>query len=334
MLNFADRRIISLFFFFLLFSIDLYSQDSKSAIYEGKLVFYFNVDTAFVQFGIVKPSFKKIASGDTLIVSNGFYHIFLSYPTNEDKYITRNVLKDSTYTINHNFDLSQTTIDFGSPNASLKYLIGGNTVVVTDEDTKIFVNDQFKSLEYYSFFIQNESEQIRFENTEFNAREVTLQKKVNQQIQIERFHFYPDKNRFPVYAALPGMTYLKEKNYTRLALVVSGLAVSTGYFIKYQNEYSSMLPEYNVIRNQYLQETDEIKALDYADQMDSHRKEFHSVNIKRNAALYGILSFVTIDIITKIKLYRKIEDRNNKKLNFFIEPKLEKYLSMGASIKF
>lgn len=328
------KALASLFLLLFFFSQNLYAQDSKSAVYKGELVFNFNVDTAFVQFGIVNPSIKKIASGDTLIVSNGFYHLFLSFPTSEDLYVTRNVLKDSTYTINHNFDLSRNTIDFGSPNASLKYLIGGNKIILTDEDTKIFIDDNFKSMEYYAFFSQNSKQQLRFENAEFSAKERIFDQNTNQKIQIQRFYFYPDKNRFPLYAVLPGMTHLKEKNYSRLALMLSGLAVSTGYFVKYQKEYSSMLPEYNVIRDLYLQETDETRALDFAQEMNDHRKKFESVNTKRNLALYGIIGFVTIDIINKVKLYRKLEARNNKKIDFFIEPKLEKYLSMGATINF
>ncbi len=68
--------------------------------------------------------------------------------------------------------------------------------------------------------------------------------------------------------------------------------------------------------------------------MEDYQGRFRSINIKRNAAFYGILSLVTLDIINKVRLYRKMETRENKKIDFFIEPKLEKYLSVGASINF
>jgi hypothetical protein len=306
--------MISLSFILCFFTVHVFSQDSNSAIYEGKFVFNFNIDTAFVQFGIANPSLKKIASGDTLVVSNGFYHIFISYPTNEDHYLTRNVLKDSTYTISHNFDLSRENIELKSSNASLKYLLGGDTIILTDDDTRIFIDNEYVSTEYYSFFMKDNKNLVSFKNTEFVEREKTLTKRPNREIQIEDFHFYPNKERFPIYAILPGMTYLKERNYTKLALVMAGFTISTTYFIKYQSEYSSMIPEYNVIRDLYLQETDEVKALNYANQMEDHRKQFNTINVKRNAALYGLLSFVAIDIINKVKLFNTIETRNNKRI--------------------
>tara|TARA_R110000868_G_scaffold378658_7_gene644210 strand:+ start:5276 stop:6277 length:1002 start_codon:yes stop_codon:yes gene_type:complete len=333
-LNFLKSRILAPVFLLFIFSSILVSQSLVGGIYESKLVFNFNIDTAFVQFGIAKPSIKKIASGDTLIVSNGFYHIFLSYPTNEDYYITRNVLKDSTYIIDYNFDLTKKTIDIESSNASLKYLLNGDTFILTDEDTQIFIDEEYKTKEYYSFFIQEEKNKIKFENNLFKPHEIVIKKKPIQPISVQKFNFYSRSEKFPFYAVLPGVTYLKDKNYGLLTLVVSGLALSTGYFIKYQNEYSSMLPEYIAIRNKYLEETDELKALDFAKQMKAQRYKFNSVNIKRNIALYSIVGFFTVDFLSKVRFYREIETRSNKQFEFFIEPKLEKYLSMGASINF
>ncbi len=328
------RFLISFFLVFLFMADKTKSQNSNSAIFEGKLIFNFNVDTAFVQFGITKPSIRKIASGDTLVVSNGFYHLFLSYPTNKDVYLTQNVLKDSVYTINHRFDLSDNVIDINSSNAALKYLIGGDTIVLTDPETKIYVNDQLKAEEYFAFFTNNDPVKIGFDNPEFYRRETNHQNSGRNKIHIERFYFYPGKDRFPIYAALPGLSYLKEKDYSKLGIILTGITTSTVFFIKYQNEYSSMLPEYNLIRNQYLNESNESNARALGNEMESVKQEFNSINIKRNAALYSLIGFITVDIINKIRLYRKLEVKNNRKIDFFIEPKLNKYLSMGASIKF
>ncbi len=325
--------LVTILYLFSFSSISV-SQNVSSALYEGKLIFNFNVDTAYVQFGLVKPSIKKIANGDTLIVSNGFYHLFLSYPTNEDHYITRNVLKDSTYTINYNFDLSETTINLKSSNASLKYLLGGDTIILSDEDTKIFVDEEFKAKEYYSFFIESKTVTIQLENEEFDPKELVFKKKLNQKIDVKEFHFYSSRDKFPLYALLPGMSYLKVKNYGVLALVTTGYAVSSWYFVKYQREYSSMLKDYNVIRDLYLEETNERRALELAIEMKKQSETFSSINNKRNAALYGILGVVALDVINKVKLYKKLETRDKRNIDFFIEPKLEKYLSLGASINF
>ncbi len=203
--------LITVFYLFNFSSISV-SQELSSAIYQGKLIFNFNIDTAFVQFGIVNPTIKKIASGDTLTVSNGFYHIFLSYPTNEDHYITRNVLKDSTYIINYNFDLTKKTIDLESSNASLKYLLGGDTIILTDEDTEIFIDEELKAKEYYSFFQEKKPVTAQLKNEKFDPKEFVFKNESNRKIDVREFHFYSSRENFPFYAFLPGMSYLKEKN--------------------------------------------------------------------------------------------------------------------------
>ncbi len=304
----------------------------NSVLYPSTLVFNFNVDTAFVQFGQSKPIVQKVANGDTLKVKNGFYHIYLSYPTNKDVYITQNVLRDSTYSFSHNFDLTKKEIDLTSNNISVKYLLGGDIVVLTDSDSEIYVDENYLGEEFAVFSIDNKSAKLKVKNNRYYDKISKISKR--DKVQIEFSSFYQYKRGFNAYEALPGFSYIKEKKYGKMALVISGLAVSTGLFFHYENEYSSQLPEYNSLRSLYLEQESETLAKALGLRMQEKANEMESVNLKRNLALGGIIAVLTIDVIDKFRINKRSKTPGDKGLDFFVTPKFQKYLSIGAELKF
>lgn len=309
-----------------------------SGTFTSTFIFNFNVDTAYVQFGQSNPTVQKIANGDTLTVKNGFYHIYLSYPTNEDVYIPQNALRDSTYIFSHNFDLSKKKIDLRSNNASVKYLLGGDVVVLTDWDSEIYIGEKYLNNEFAIFSLDESSLDFRnsvdliIKNKRFDDRISKIYKK--DEVQIEYASFYQKKGGFKAYEVLPGFSYIKEKKYGKMALVLSGLAVSTGLFLHYDNEYSSRLPEYNSIRSLYLEEKNETSAAILGVRMQEKADEVESVNVKRNLALGGIITVVAIDIIDKFRINKRSRKPGRLELDVYIAPKFQKYLTLGAEFKF
>tara|TARA_R110002096_G_scaffold170131_3_gene342199 strand:- start:3622 stop:4587 length:966 start_codon:yes stop_codon:yes gene_type:complete len=309
-----------------------------SGAFTSTFIFNFNVDTAYVQFGQSNPTIQKVANGDTLTVKNGFYHIYLSYPTNKDVYITKNALRDSTYIFSHNFDLSKNEIDIESNNVSVKYLLGGDVVILSDWDSEIYVEGEYLGDEFAIFSIAESSVDFKnsvdftVKNKRFYERTSKIYKK--DEVQIEYASFYQKKGGFNAYEVLPGFSYIREKKYGKMALVLSGLAVSTGLFLHYENEYSSQLPEYNSIRSLYLEEINETSAAILGIRMQEKANKMESVNLKRNLALGGILAIMAIDVIDKFRINKRSSRPGGTELDVFIAPKFQKYLTIGAELKF
>lgn len=304
----------------------------NSAIYKSTFIFNFNVDTAFVQFGQVNPAIQKVANGDTLTVSNGFYHIYLSIPTDDDKYVAINALKDSVYTISHNFDLSSKEIDVKTNNISLKHLIGGDVIIVTDFDTQIYRNSEYLSDEFAIFTLKERSTEYTIKNDRFYDRTNRITK--SNRIQIVNASFYENKGNFKLYDTLPGFLYRKEKRYGKMAIVLGGLAVSTGLFVHYQKSYSNKSESYQTLRNIYLDEQNEFQAAQFGERMEAEARKLESTNLKRNLALGGMITFITIDIIDKFRISNRINNPVNNKLDLFLAPKFRDYISVGANLKF
>ena len=68
--------------------------------------------------------------------------------------------------------------------------------------------------------------------------------------------------------------------------------------------------------------------------MQEKANKMESVNLKRNLALGGILAIMAIDVIDKFRINKRSSRPGGTELDVFIAPKFQKYLTIGAELKF
>ena len=298
----------------------------------SKIYFSFNVDTAFVQFGISDPRIQKVADNDTLKVKNGFYHLHLSYPTNEDVYLTLNVLKDSVYEVSHDFDLNRNKIDLKSKNASVRYLIGGDLVALSDSNTTFKLEGKLIGKEFAIINLEkNSTQRLTFQNPKYFSKH--YQVAISESVIFKEQYFYSETNSSSFLGFIPGISQFKRKEYIKTGLIMGSLIVSTSFLIKYQKRFGDKKAEYTSIRKQYLNAENESQALLLGDLMAEKAEKLKPHVLRRNLSLVGVLAVLGIDIYDKIILKKELGKRNKKKLELLLEPNFENYISIGATLK-
>lgn len=298
----------------------------------SKIYFSFNVDTAFVQFGISDPRIQKVADNDTLKVKNGFYHLHLSYPTNEDVYLTLNVLKDSVYEVSHDFDLNRNKIDLKSKNASVRYLIGGDLVALSDSNTTFKLEGKLIGKEFAIINLEkNSTQRLTFQNPKYFSKH--YQVAISESVIFKEQYFYSETNSSSFLGFIPGISQFKRKEYIKTGLIMGSLIVSTSFLIKYQKRFGDKKAEYTSIRKQYLNAENESQALLLGDLMAEKAEKLKPHVLRRNLSLVGVLAVLGIDIYDKIILKKELGKRNKKKLELLLQPNFENYISIGATLK-
>ncbi|WP_350200431.1 hypothetical protein [Gracilimonas sp.] len=298
----------------------------------GSIYFSFNVDTAFVQFGINKTTIQKVANNDTLVVKNGFYHLHLSYPTNEDVYLTLNVLKDSLYEVSHEFDLNKNSIDLNSKNASIRYLIGGDLVALSDSNTKIKLEDSTIGEEFAIIDLEkNSAQKLSFQNPEYFSKHFQVSQ--DESVIFKEHYFHSENQSVTFLEFIPSISQFKRKEYVKTGLILGSLIASTSFFLKFQNKFSDKKAEYLSIRKQYLNADTESQALLLGDLMTEKAEKLKPHNLRRNLSLLGVLAVLGFDVYDKIRYKQKVSPPDQKKFELLLEPNFEQYISIGATLK-
>lgn len=327
-------RSLSFFLFFSVSMTNIYSQNVQSvdiAPSHGFIHFQFNVDTAFVQIGMNNPVIFKVADDDTLKVRSGVKHLYLSYPTNDDTYVLQYVKSDSLFTIRHHFDLTEKEISLKSNNASIRYMIGGDIVVLGDRDTDIYMDNARSTTEYGVFELSESVQNLTFENRKFYAKNFLVKKKKN--VQYKSFFFYPEEKFITTFALVPGINKLKRKEYLKSVIIFGAFIGSASLMVKYQKGYSNKKQEFDSIREVYLKAHNNREALLAGDMMEETSKELRPHFWRRNLsvlALVGVLAYDFADIFRKPK---KLKTTASKDFEFFLEPVFNEYITAGAKIK-
>lgn len=326
-------RFFAAVFLITLISVSIRAQTTANAERNGYLHFEFNVDTAFVQLGMNTPVIHKVANNDTLKVKNGFYHIYLSYPTNQDFYVQQHVRTDSFYTIRHQFDLELTEIDLKSKNASIRYLIDGDFVLLTDHDTKVFRNEKYLGNEFQIVNLNSEKTQFTLENEAFYPYSFSVLK--SDKVQFKEFRFYPKQQPFSASLLIPGIAQLKRKDYLKSALIIGTTVGSFALFATAQEAYGSKMADYKALRKAYLAATTEKQALAAGNRMEAYAKnELGPHNLQRNIAFWAFIGALGYDIFDKIQATKKLNKRKVKDIEWYLRPEFEQYISVGAKLKF
>lgn len=302
---------------------------ADSSLVYGSLVFKFNVDTAFVQFGRSNPEIRKIASGDTIRLRRAFYHMYLSYPTNADVYVSENIFKDSLFVIEHNFDLSQDNIELRSRNASIRYLIGGDLVLMSDFNTEITSGNETLGLEIGVINLKNNPTQITLMNPDYEN--VILDRSKRESVIFEKYFFNQQKKKFYVLNYIPSVSQFKRGEEIKGG-IMSGLLISSmALFVYYNFDYRSYKSDFSSIRTAYVESDSEILARQFGNEMTALGSKMSNINTKRNIALAGIIGAYGYDLFDKWRHKKTLPKETS--FDVFLAPNFEQYLSIGARLK-
>ncbi|MEX0610274.1 MAG: DUF5683 domain-containing protein [Balneolaceae bacterium] len=279
-----------------------------------------------------KPLIHKVANGDTLRVNAGINHLYLSYPTDEDTYIFQHIQSDSLHTVQHEFDLSKNEIILKNKNASIRFLIGGDIVALSDSGSQIKL-DQSQFTEEFGVFKLSESiQKLTFENPKFYPKDFLVSKKEN--VQYQQFFFYPDEKLLTTFELIPGIAQLKREEYVKSAIVFGAFIGSASLIYKFHSDYSTERTDYYVIRENYLNATNPRTALLAGDQMEEAFKGLKPYRVRRNLSILGIIGVLAYDIVDIFRAQKELEKRTSKDFEFFLEPFFDDYISAGAKFKF
>lgn len=296
------------------------------------IIFDFNVDSAFVQFHLNNPAILKVADEDTVYLKNGFYHLFLSYPTNKDKYITQNVLRDSVYSISHEFDLTRNQIDLKRENASIRYLIGGDLVALSDSSSKIKVGENQSSTGFGIFDLGREQQKLTFSNPKFRQKEFVVKR--SEEVLYESYFFNSKDHAVSTIDFIPGIYQFRNKEYLKTGLIISAFAISSSFALKYQLEYKEQLDLFQETRSRYLLAEYPSLALELGNEMEQASNRLKPYLKRRNYSLLAIFGVFAIDAFDKIRSIKKNEEKNTRTFELFLKPVFDEYISAGAKIKF
>lgn len=276
---------------FIIFALLILSTPLLAQTPTGFLKFEFNTDSAYVVPGNDLFNAIKLASGDSLELDAGIRFISLQTHFDKSQYLYIQVFSDSTVTYTYSFkknNLSPATI---TNNIAARYYYDANVMVVSDEDSEIFYNGEYKGTGFAKFNTFGNIGELEIKNPDFGRAKRRLNVP-GQQISFIKNDLRPVKSISRFYSIFPGASQLYKRQHLK-AFLYGASAVTLFTYARIKSlDYQKELDVFYKYQENYDNATTEQEALRLGDLAESQHNRVQSLdNHRRFSLLSGLLIY-------------------------------------------
>ena len=257
----------------------------------GWLKFKFNTDSAYVVPGNILFDAIKLASGDSLELETGVRLFSLQTHFDKSDNLYLQVFKDSTVTYSHTFKESNFSPATLTKNVASRHYYDANVIVLTDEDSDIFYNDEYQGTGFAKFNIGENLEELEIRNPDFGHKKRRLNVPEPRLIYIED-HRRPIKSESRFYSIIPGASQLYKKQHIKAFLFGASAATLFTFAGVKSFDYHYELNVFHEYQESYENATSEQAALRFGDLTENQQTKVQRLdNQRRGLLLAGILVY-------------------------------------------
>lgn len=279
-----------------------------------------NVDSLYLSTSSNYNQTKKIASGDSILVTRGFKSVYLAHEQSTEKIYRRQFSDSSTTVINVNFDLKPPTVISLSDNLATKPAYNANLIVVSDHDSKILVNDLFIGTGAIKMNQETGPVDVTIIN-DYTGEHTYYSQILNTNYEkavVLNTYTKPKKSTSRFLVLFPGGSQIY-KNQKVKGYALSGSFLVSGVLSFLSNQsYQSELKDFRSLRNKYNLTTNATLALEYGNKLDEQQKILADKDNTR-ITLFAITGLLyAFNLYDGLFTQPKGGYRNNTKLDLFL----------------
>ncbi len=264
----------------------------------GSIIIKSNVENLYLVIDNDFDNYKQISSGDTLLLLSGEKQLRLISP-----YFADYVQKVSV------FPSITTTVEVKLKNVSrvnkssweILFIENRiNSIIKTDDDSQIYINNALVGFGYYEGFLAPKKHSIEIVHPSFGSSSFSFSANLFDTT------FHQKYNQDPVTVSsglqfLPGFRYLKTKQFGKATLTYLGLISTSLGLMSIKDRYDSKQSDYNDALFLYQNATTISGAIRYRRELDEIKDEMNLIN-NINYAVIGLgVAITTISIIDGFK---------------------------------
>lgn len=306
--------------------------DAKSS---GFLKFDLNVDSATVVVNNNYYSIKRIANGDSLRLPTSVNLINISVPfdSKKESYVT--IYEDSTIPFRHEFHTEEITPKSMDGNVAAKFHFDANVMIITDDDSEIYYNDELIGVGFTSFIMRFSEGSITVKNSDFGIKRYALKIR-DSRVNLREYYRRPKKESARLFAFVPGASQLYKRDYFKAI----GFATLSTYLFKTTAEkfieYNREMEIFHEYVFNYNQQTNEREAIRLGDLAESQQDKLQQIDNERRGFLLSSLIVYAINIFDAYISTPKGGYQNDQKtLKFYLSQEANsRNLSTSATLRY
>jgi hypothetical protein len=226
-----------------------------------------NVDSLFVQ---LNSTIYRVANGESIPVNPGHYLVTMSHQNAEEWNTTFIIHSGESKQLTKNFDLKKTSVETLEDNIATRPYYNANLVVVSDEDSRIFIDGEDMGKGFAKALKQTGTVDVEIQNPltgTFNYSPKIVNAPSSKAIVIDGYTKPKFKN--PVlHNFIPGKIQ-KSKEQNIKSYAISGSFIAFAVLGIYSNiDYRKELKSFRKLRIRYNKATTEKEALELGNQLD------------------------------------------------------------------
>ena len=287
---------------------DLYAQESSL------ITFFFNADSAYVVVDYLYDDAIKIGNGDQLPILRGQHVIELStyYDNAPEKRIF--IGGDGlilNYSFNESVLLNSKSLH---ENFAAKQELGIDALIFTDDNSDIYLNDEFLGKERVSIKLTQHFNLLRIENPYRGTKEIELTNE--PYLQVLELYKKPTKQIAQTLSLIPGFSQVYKKQYLKGSVFLVSNMLAFNLYSKAVDEYSTEKDRFNLLVGEYNTTQNEVEAFELGNQLEALQSEIKDLDARKNLFLGTTIGLYALNIFDAFRSKPKGGYRTN---NFNIE---------------
>ena len=276
-------------------------KENFSTYRDTYLKFTSNTDSLFVQTMASPKKTYRIANGDSILIEPGYRFIRLSHQFGNEYSVTKKFEEGQTTVINYVFELNGPTVATLTDNFAAKAYYGANLIVVSDEDSEIYIDEKYEGTGAANLFIEPGILDLTIKNPKTGISKRKIEHLPTENARVISAYTKPHKGTAFALGVLPGASQMYKRQKLKSALMAGGFVAISALAIKSHLNHQSELDEYSRVNELYRNTTDEQQALEYGDFLEQQEQKLSDLN-KRRTLFWGITALVYafnwFDVIT------------------------------------
>ncbi len=294
----------------------LFSISNAALAQTGYIKFESNADSFKVVIDYNYLEIYTVSSGDSIQVKQGLHSLRLSSPFTKDRFTRLNVLPDTTILIPYEVEESPISIENLDNNVSASLYYDATLVLLSDEDTDIYYEDNYVGTGYAMVNALNGSRKVRFEN------EYGYKKNVSYRIQTNRIKassefLKPTKKLVTNASFLPGASQFLKQQRLKSSLFFTGVVGGAIFTIINNNKLNSTIDTYDETYFFYKKATNEAYASILGDELEALSDKANKYEKRRNISIGITIGTYLFNIYDGLTTKPKSGFRDEKGLDFY-----------------
>jgi hypothetical protein len=324
-LNLRFLSLICLYIFF--YSSSLFSQT-------GWLKIESNIDSIDVVIDFEFFKVYRIANGDSLELRTGVRAFHLSYPFDYDYNRRVNIKEDETLIFEHNFEKRVPDLDFLDKNISATRHYSAEILLMSDSDTRIYVDDELKGEGFALVDSISASSTIKFENKygyKTSKRYITSENRLITDQQ----YLKPIESNTKKAAFIPGSSQFMKNQKFKGSAIVTTFLLGTASTIFFELKLQSNNDKYSEVLSSYNATSLEFEAFKFGNQLKELSDKSSTYNNIKNVSLFSTIAVYLYNIYDGFTSFPDGGFREEKGLDFYLSSQdFYSFQATNATLKF